>query len=112
MAIAHRLQGRVAKSAGFGLAVDTQGADLLLATTSDYATEVEHGSGLGDQGQVKTALGDVPAQVGAAGYVDLSRILPLLSSHLPSDLLHLKAVGFWMAADSGAEISQLRVVIG
>lgn len=110
--IARRLQGRVAKTAGFGMAVDTQGADLLLATTSDYLSAVEGGSGLGDQSQVKTALGDVPAQVGVAGYVDLSKILPLLASHLPADLLHVKAVGFWTAADGSAAVSQTRIVIG
>src|SRR3954465_9295458 len=101
----------VGSSTGVPLSIDTSGDDLILATSSEYAHEVEQAGTLGEQAQAKLALGDPPAAVSSAGYVDLSKILPLLG-FVPRDAQALKAIGFWAAADNGVELSQLRVVVG
>lgn len=97
--------------AGVPLTVDTSGDDLVLATSGDYAHDVEQAGSFGEQAQVRLALGDLPSSVGAAGYVDLARILPLLGS-VPSDVQALKAVGFWTTLDGSVQTSQLRLVVG
>lgn len=111
-AVADRLQQRLSSSRGMDISVGTVGSDLLLATTSGYAADVEHGIGFGDQDQVRLALGGLPSHVTAAGYVNLADVLPLLGSHLPADLVHLKAAGFWSTGDGDVQTSQLRLIIG
>ena len=109
-AVGHSMQAALEKSVRLDLAVDAVGDDLVLATTHDYAALVETGGDLGGQPQATLALGDVPAQVTGAGYVDLSRLIPLLGSP-PADLLHLSAVGFWGTADGEVQRVQVRLVV-
>lgn len=106
-----KVQTRLGVTSTFPLAVETSGDDLVLATTTDYAHEVERAGTLGRQTLAALALGDLPHQVAAAGYVDLSKILPLLGS-LPRDVQALKAIGFWSAIDGSVQRAQLRVVVG
>jgi hypothetical protein len=109
-AVVDKVQNRLGPS-GFPLAVDTSGQDLLLATSADYAHAVEQTGSLGEQALAKLALGDLPEAVASAGYVDLSKILPLLGG-VPRDLQALKAVGFWTALDHGTQLSEMRIVAG
>ncbi|HET6816426.1 MAG TPA: hypothetical protein VFH66_04285 [Mycobacteriales bacterium] len=110
-AVLDKVQSRLPSSAHVPLTVDTSGGDLLLATSSDYVHEVEQTGSFGEQSQVQLALGGLPDTVGSAGYVDLSKILPLLGS-VPRDVQALKAVGFWTAVAGGVQTSQLRIVVG
>jgi hypothetical protein len=110
-AVLDKVQTHLGVTSTFPLAVDTSGDDLVLATSSDYVNDVEQSGSLGEQARVQLALGSLPDAVEAAGYVDLSKILPLLGS-LPRDVQALKAIGFWTALDNGVQQSQLRVVVG
>ena len=110
-AVLDKVQTRLGVTSKFPLAVDSSGKDLVLATSTEYAHEVEQAGSLGDEAQVATALGSLPAAVEAAGYVDLSKILPLLGS-LPRDVQALKAIGFWTAEADGVQQAQLRIVVG
>lgn len=110
-AVLDKVQNRLGSSSPVPINVDTSGDDLVLATSSDYAHDVEQTGTFGRQAQVALALGDLPDTVSVAGYVDLSRILPLLGS-LPRDLLTLKAIGFWTSSEGTVQRSQLRVVVG
>jgi hypothetical protein len=105
------VQTRLGVTSTFPLAVETSGDDFLLGTSGDYLHDVEQTGSLGEQAQVQLALGDLPATVGAAGYVDLSKILPLLGS-VPRDVQTLKAIGFWTSLDGSVQTSQLRIVVG
>ncbi|HET7530352.1 MAG TPA: hypothetical protein VFJ98_05270 [Mycobacteriales bacterium] len=108
-----RVQGKVAAATGLQLAVEPSGDDLVVATSQDYEHAVEQEGSLADQALARLALGSVPDAVASAGYVDLSKILPLLGSGIPRDVQALKAIGFWTAAPSGGvQLSQLRVVVG
>ena len=106
-----KVQTRLGVTSTFPLAVETSGEDLVLATSSDYAHLVEQTGSLGEQAQVRLALGELPESVGSAGYVDLSKILPLLGS-VPRDVQTLKAIGFWTAQNGSVQTSQLRLVVG
>jgi hypothetical protein len=109
--VLEKVQTRVGSSSPVPFTDDTSGADLVLATSIDYAHEVEQSGSFGQQAQVALALGDIPGVVETAGYVDLSKILPLVGA-VPRDVQALKAVGFWTTLDSGVQRSQLRVVVG
>jgi hypothetical protein len=106
-----KVQTRLGVMSDFPLAVDTSGDDLVLATSSDYAHDVEQTGSFGDEAQVQLALGSLPDAVEAAGYVDLSKVLPLLGS-LPRDVQALKAIGFWTTQEGGVQQAQLRIVVG
>ena len=110
-AVIDKVQNHLGPASDVPLAVDTSGDDLILATSSDYAHDVEQSGSLGEQEQVGLALGDLPDTVVSAGYVDLSMILPLLGG-TPRDVQALEAVGFWTALDHGSQDSQMRVVVG
>jgi Protein of unknown function (DUF3352) len=110
-AVLDKVQARLGSSSPVPLAVDPSGDDLVLATSSDYAHEVEQTGTLGEQPQVQLALGQLPDAVGSAGYLDLSKILPLIGA-LPRDLRTLTAIGFWTALDRGVQTSQMRIVVG
>jgi hypothetical protein len=98
--VVHRLQARLGRSAGFPLAVDTAGSDLLVGTSGDYLADLAKPGGFGAVPQVQLALGDLPAQVSALAYV------------VPPDVIHLKAVGLWAGASGSTQIGQLRLVVG
>src|SRR3954447_8279463 len=91
--VIEKLKNRLGSSTGMPLATDTSGDDLILATSSDYAQQVEQKGALGEQAQAQLALGELPDAVASAGYVDLSKILPLLGA-VPKDVQALKAIGF------------------
>ena len=110
--IANTLSSKVSSSTPLHIDVSTAGDDLVLATSSSYGQEIAKGGDFGSQSQFKTALGDMPGAVDAAGYVDLSRIWPLVGDSVPAGLRHVHAVGFWAATDSGVQTGQLRVVFG
>src|SRR3954447_6277994 len=110
-AVVDKVQNHIGSSSDVPLSVDTSGDDLILATSSQYADDVEQPGTLGEQTQAQLALGDLPEAVASAGYVDLSKILPLLGA-VPRDVQALKAVGFWTALDQGVQLSQLRIVVG
>ena len=109
--VLERVQTHVGASSPVPFTDDASGDDLVLATSIDYAHEVEQRGSFGQQSQVALALGEVPGEVETAGYVDLSKILPLLGA-VPKDVQALKAVGFWTTLDGGVQRSQLRVVVG
>ena len=110
--IANTLSSKVSSSTPLNIDVSTAGDDLVLATSSSYGQDIAKGGDFGSQSQFKTALGDMPGAVDAAGYVDLSRIWPLVGDSVPAGLRHVHAVGFWAATDSGVQTGQLRVVFG
>jgi hypothetical protein len=109
--VLEKLQTHVGSSSPVPFTGDASGDDLVIATSIDYAHEVEQTGSFGEQPQVALALGDLPAKAAMAGYVDLGKILPLLGS-LPRDVLALKAIGFWTATEDGVQRSQLRVLVG
>ena len=109
-AVVDKVQNRLGGGT-FPFTVDTSGDDLVLATSSDYAHTVEANGSFGEQSLVQLALGDLPDAVAAAGYVDLSKILPLLGG-VPRDVQALQAIGFWTALDHGVQLSEMRVVVG
>jgi hypothetical protein len=110
--LANSLSSSVSSSTPLHIDVSTAGDDLVLATSSSYGQDIAKGGDLGGQSQVKTALGDMPDTVSAAGYVDLSRIWPLIGDGVPAGLKHVHAVGFWGATDGTVQTGQLRVVFG
>ena len=110
--LANTLSSKLASSSPVHLDVSTVDGDLVLATSSSYGQDIAKGGDLGGQDATKTALGAMPAAVDVAGYVDLSRIWPLIGHNVPADAQHVHAVGFWSATDGGVQTSQLRVVFG
>ena len=110
--LAQTLQSHLADDPGIDIAVQPQDSDLILATSETYAAEIAKDGALGEQDQFGVALGDVPDAVTMAGYVDFSRIWPLLGDHIPTALTHLKALGFWGDRDGDVQHLQLRVVAG
>src|SRR3954469_1553332 len=110
-AVVEKLKNRLGSATGMPFATDTSGDDLILATSSDYATQVEQNGSLGEQPQAQLALGELPDAVASAGYIDLSKILPVLGA-VPKDVQALKAIGFWTALDDGVQVSQMRLVVG
>jgi hypothetical protein len=111
-ALADRLRARLSAQHLVDLGVQSAGGDLVLATSPGYAEQVAQGGTFGSQPQVQKALGALPAQVSAAGYEDLSRLWPLFSDHVPADVRHLKAVGFWSDSRGALQHLQLRLVVG
>ena len=109
--VLEKVQTRVGSSSPVPFTDDTSGDDLVVATSIDYAHEVEQTGTFGKQAQVALALGNLPDAVGSAGYVDLGKILPLLGA-IPRDVQALKAVGFWTTLDGGVQRSQMRLVVG
>lgn len=110
--VAGKLQSRLAESGVAQIDVRASGSDLVMATSADYAAQVARDGDLGDQPLARAALGTVPAQVGSAGYVDLTRIWPIFSSHVPAGVTHLHAIGFWSSRDGSTQRFQLRLVVG
>lgn len=113
VSLADTLQTALASKTGFQLSHQQAGDDLVVATSSAYASSLAQNGGLGDEKGFNTAMGNVPDQVSSAGYADLSRIWPsidLLGGGVPAAVHHLKAIGFWSARDGAAEHLQLRVV--
>ena len=110
--LADTLSSKLASSSPVHLDVSTADGDLVLATSSSYGQDIAKGGDLGGQDAAKTALGDMPSTVDVAGYVDLSRVWPLIGHDVPRDLQHVHGVGFWSATDGGVQTSQLRVVFG
>jgi len=110
-----RLQSRLGADGGPQLASRVSGDDLVLATSDDYAGAVAGDAAgrkdLAADERFGLAMGSVPDAVVTAGYVDLSRIWPLLGA-TGSDAEHLAAVGFWTGRDGHAEVSQVRFVAG
>ncbi|HEU5034762.1 MAG TPA: hypothetical protein VFT62_08420 [Mycobacteriales bacterium] len=111
-AVAERLRARLSAQHLVDLGVQAAGQDLVLATSDGYAQQVAQAGEFGSQPQVQKALGALPARVGAAGYVDLSRLWPLFGSHVPEGVRHLKAVGFWSDGQGSVQHLQLRLVVG
>ncbi len=111
-AVAETLRSHLSDASIADLGVQTTGGDLVVATSADYAGRVAAAGDLGDQPQVRTALGDLPDEVSVAGYADLDRIWPVFGSGVPADVRHLKAVGFWATSTGDIQHLQLRLVVG
>jgi hypothetical protein len=110
--LAETLAAHLQKAVGFAPTVAAAGDELVLATSQGYAHRVAEGGALGDDAAFNRAMGEIPARVGRAGFVDLTRVWPLVGV-AGSDAEHLHAVGFWTAPDGdGAQVAQLRLVAG
>jgi hypothetical protein len=110
--LAQRFADTVERATGFHVVVETAGDDLVLASSSSYAESIRAKGSLGDQRRATTALGDIPAEVAVAGYIDLSRIWPLAGGDVPAEVRHLEAIGFWGDVAGAVQHLQLRVVVG
>jgi hypothetical protein len=110
--LAETLRTHLSSSAGIDLAVREADGDLVLATSTTYADQVATEGRLGDQETAALALGDVPAEVADAGFVDLSRIWPVTGISKDDNVAHLRAFGFWAARDGSVLHTQLRLVVG
>ena len=56
-------------------------------------------------------MSGMPAQVVAAGYVDLASIWPSEGSKVPSDLQHLTGIGTYEAVDGSDITFAVRVTV-
>jgi hypothetical protein len=109
-AVADRL-GQHLAAHGINLGVVDAGKDLVVATSDGYASQVATGGHLGDQDSFRAAMGDLPAQVTTAFYLDLSGIWPM-AGLAGSDVSRLQSVGVWSSAPTdGVTLTQMRVVV-
>jgi hypothetical protein len=111
-ALAGTLSSTVASSSPLHIDVSTAGDELILATSPTYGQEIAKAGDLGGQDLAKAALGNIPDAVTFAGYVNLSRVWPLIGSGVPAGVQHLHAVGFWASTSGDVQTAQLRVVFG
>jgi hypothetical protein len=110
--LANTLSSTLSSSTPVHIDVSTAGDDLVLATSPTYGQEIAKAGDLGGQDAAKAALGDIPADVGVAGYVNLSRVWPLIGAGVPAGVQHLHAIGFWASTAGDVQTAQLRVVFG
>lgn len=110
--LANTMSSTLAGSSPVNVDVSAAGDDLVLATSSGYGQEVAKDGDLGAQSQVETALDAMPSSVSVAGYVNLSRVWPLLGNDLPQGIEHVHAIGFWAGSSGDVQTAQLRAVFG
>ena len=90
---------------GFASTATASGSKVIV--TNDSAAS----GSLSDDPGFKSAMSGMPAQVVAAGYVDLAGIWPSAGSDVPSDLKHLTGVGTYEAVDGSDVTFSIRVTV-
>jgi len=111
MGYVQTVRANLSAEGAINLDVSTVSHDMVLATSRSYGQEIGTPGTLGQQARVKSALGDMPSDVSTAGYLDLSRIWPLVGTAVPPDVQHLQAVGYWVTDIGDVQVAQFSLVI-
>jgi hypothetical protein len=111
MGYVQTVRARLSAEGAINVDVSTLSHDVVLASSRSYGQEIGASGTFGQQPRVKAALGDMPGQVSTAGYLDLSRIWPLVGTAIPPDVQHLQAVGYWVVDGGDVQAAQFSLVI-
>jgi hypothetical protein len=96
---------------GVDLAERANGGDFVVATTDEYADELQRAGTLGKVDRFDDAMRGMPSAVGFAAYLDLGAILPLATRGKAPQLDHLTAFGMWTGDVNGTATARMRLII-
>jgi hypothetical protein len=93
-------------TSGYALTASAKGPQIVI--TNDPSAS----GTLGDDAGFKAAMGDMPAQVVGAAYVNLGAIMAAIPSRLSNDLGPLKGIGTYEGLDGTDVVFALRLTVG
>jgi hypothetical protein len=92
-------------SNGFPATATASGSKVIVTNDAGATGTLSNDPGF------KAAMSGMPAQVVAAGYVDLANIWPSAGSGVPADLQHLTSIGTYEAIDGSDVTFSVRITV-